>query len=152
MGLATPSHIGVWLLFKLGCYGVAWYSFRMRERAAEMSLIDLVVIPNGRANALAMTCLFATRGNLFVAILGAVCGALVVAVYEHPWNRPCPGRHQPLGWKMSLTDLSHHRGSRKYCLIIMAALTPSATAVASCMAAPTRQSPAANTPCIVVRR
>jgi len=62
-----------WLLFKLGCYWGIWCNI-MRVRGAEVGAetIDTIVAQSRRGNALATLCLFATLGNLLVALLGAL--------------------------------------------------------------------------------
>jgi len=63
--------VAVWLLFKPGYYWGIWQSIaRVRGSAPEMNAMDFMVVQSRRANALTLTCLFSTLGNLLTAFLG----------------------------------------------------------------------------------
>ncbi len=84
VGLWTWQFLAAWLLFKLGCYWGIWQNVtRMRELAPEMKTMDFLVAQSRRANALTMTCLFSTLGNIFTVLLGAFAMMLAVSWLQH---------------------------------------------------------------------
>ncbi len=77
--MAATSFIGVWLVFKLGCYWAVWHGFlRGANRPPEVNETGFMVLQSRRANAMATVCCLGTIANLLVAFLGMLFYVLVI--------------------------------------------------------------------------
>jgi hypothetical protein len=71
-----------WLFFKLGCYWGIWHGLaKAGDFGSQTKATDLMIAQSRRANALTLTCLFSTLGNLLAAVLGMMVAMLVMGLW-----------------------------------------------------------------------